>query len=126
MLRYNALPPYCTYMSFMLPLRFLNAIFPTEVAVGSSSAQPYEKLPSHDIEETGHEEACPAHPDDVQTVQLGGVPASLLATKHAKLTAQMNSDATCGTAAHLPQPKQLQDHTPVLRGLSHPSTGLLL
>ena len=106
MSRYNALAPYCTYMSFMLPLAFLNAYLPTEVAVGSSSAQPYEKLPLHDIEETGHEEACPAHPDEVQTVQLGGVPASLLATKHAKPTAQMNIGATCGAAAHLPQPKQ--------------------
>ena len=42
MSRYSALPPYCTYMSFMFVI--LNAIFPIEAAVEVSSPQPPPKL----------------------------------------------------------------------------------
>ena len=119
--RYNVLPPYCTYMSSMKVI--LNAFIPIKAAVGSSSAQPPEKLsPLHPVlDEKSHAPEDESHPDDVQTVQLGGDPASLLATKHAKPTAlMMHLGATCGTAAHLPkEPKQLHDHRPCALRLSH-------
>ena len=75
----------------------------------SSSAQLPAKLSEQDIKASGHEAPLLLTLlDDPQSVQLGGVLASLLATKHAKPTTQ-NNEATSGTSARLPQSTQLHE-----------------
>ena len=83
--------------------------------MSSSSAQAPAKVPEQVSEPVGSHDGDVAHSDDVHTVQLGGAPASLLATKHAKPTTQKNNEATCGTAARLPQSThQLHDQSSML------------
>ena len=101
----------------------LKAIFPTEGTVSSSSAQAPAKVPEQVSEPVGSHDGDVAHSDDVHTVQLGGAPASLLATKQAKPTTQKNNEATCGTAARLPPSTQLHDQSPMLYDISRTSTG---
>ena len=67
--------------------------------MSSSSAQAlakfvFEPQPSETV---GSQFGGDAHPVDVQTVQLGGTPASALASKFAK-PSQMDIEAKCGTA----------------------------
>ena len=89
-------------------------VVPTAGYDESSSAQLPAELPVQNIMASGHEAASLlellGHPDDPQAVQLGGVPASLLATKHAKPTAQKNNEAACGTSARLPHTRLAQLH----------------
>ena len=68
----------------------LNAMLPTEAAVDVSSPQSPPKFFffMHPWLEAESHDAGDAQPDEVQLVQSGGVPASLLATKHVKATAQ--------------------------------------
>ena len=121
---------YCTYMSSIT--ESANAFFPISGALASSSAQLFVNS------KLSHAPVFPplisgshvgdVHPDNVQTVQSGGAPASLLATKHARPTIQMNGEARYGTATRLPQTTQLScTHglvlplTLALKGLSlHP------
>lgn len=105
--RESTAAPYLTYMFAIVV--FLNAFLPTEEVKSSNSAQLLVKLAdSHPLLlEAGSHEAGAAHPDELQTVQSGGAPASLLATKHAKPTIQMNGEARYGTAVRLPQTTQL-------------------
>jgi len=72
----------------------LKAIFPTEAALDVSSPQSPPKFFSlkHPESEAELHDGGDAQPDEVQLVQLGGDPASLLATKHAKATAQAMCD----------------------------------
>ena len=104
---YSRLPLYWTYRSVMLA--FLNAILATEGDEADpvslpvryaevNSTQLPERLPQ-DILEIGHEPAGASSFNE----QL----ASVLATKHAKPTAEKSNEATCGTSARLPQSTQL-------------------
>ena len=98
----------------------LNAIFPT-MGVEVVPTGPYAesscaqgelggpaKVPWQDCSSSGHPlpdlSLLLGHPDDPHCVQPAC--ASLLATKHAKPTAQ-NDEATCGTFARLPHSTQL-------------------
>ena len=101
--------PNCTNTSARFVSR--NARFPTEVVVESNSAQVLRKSSFRQPLEAVKSHPDGSHPDNVQTEQLGGAPASLLAIKHAKRMAQRNIESCCGVAARLPQPKRSCRHS---------------
>ena len=104
MLKSSVFEEYLTYIPTMSD--DWNAICPSEEQLESTSTQVLESL-----------EYCIWLIDELAFVHAGGC-ASVPATKNANVMTQRNIEPRCGTAAHLPQPKELHDHAPVLR-LSH-------
>ena len=104
MLKSSVFEEYLTYIPTISDE--WNAICPSEEQLESTSTQVLESL-----------EYCPWLIDAMAFVHAGGC-ASVPATKNANVMTQRNIEPRCGTAAHLPQPKELHDHAPVLR-LSH-------
>ena len=114
----SAVPPYLTNITSG-PADILNVIFPIELVVESSSAHefaPAQTSQPFDAVKSQSSAVLPgvpssSHPNDVQTGQLGGVPAALLTAMHAKPAVQKNNEAACGTTARLPR-TQLHDQSP--------------